>query len=89
MWSQEPDRSAEAAGRVLSELRKLGRYERRLLCSATERFAVFMIERIMETIYSCAICKTKPIFQRAQPSETAMERMAQRFSPLNSSRTTR
>jgi hypothetical protein len=32
-----------------------------LLRSATERFAVFMIEEIMETIYSCGRCKTKPI----------------------------
>jgi hypothetical protein len=38
--SQEPYRSAEAVRRVLPELRKLNRYERRAAGGVTEQFSI-------------------------------------------------
>jgi len=52
--SQEPDRSAEAVRRVLPELHKLDRYERRAAAhSGTERFSISLTAKNAETIYSC------------------------------------
>ena len=54
MPSQEPDRSAEAIRRVLPELRKLDRYERR--AAAQRDRAVFALQLLI------VFGQTKPIF---------------------------
>jgi hypothetical protein len=45
MPSQEPDRSAEAIRRVLPELRKLGRYERRAAARRDRAVVNFLVEQ--------------------------------------------
>ena len=62
MPSQEPGRSAEAVRRVLPELRKLDRYERRAAAQRDRAVSIFLIEEnAATTIYSCINGKTNPI----------------------------
>jgi hypothetical protein len=60
--SQEPDRSAEAVRRVLPELRKLDRYERRAAARRDLAVLDFLIEYNATTINSCAHAKRSQFF---------------------------
>jgi len=62
MPSQEPDRTAEAVRRVLPELRKLDRYERRAAVRRDLAVLDFLIEYNATTINSCARAKRSQFF---------------------------
>jgi len=62
MPSQEPDRTAEAVRRVLPELRKLDRYERRAAVRRDLAVLDFLIEYNANTINSCARAKRSQFF---------------------------
>src|SRR5262245_49686684 len=62
MPSQEPDRSAEAVRRVLPELRKLERYERRA-AARRDRGVLHFFDRIaLVATYSCHSAKRTQLF---------------------------
>jgi len=60
MPSQDADRSAEAVRRVLPELRKLDRYERRAAARRDRAVLNLLVERSVQSLVVDG--KTKPIF---------------------------
>jgi hypothetical protein len=57
MPSQEPDRSAEAVRRVLPELRKLDRYERRAAARRDRAVLDLLVEQNLRATIGCARAK--------------------------------
>src|SRR5262245_34617473 len=90
MPSQEPDRSAEAVRRVLPELRKLDRYERRAAARRDRAVLNLLVEQRVQSLVVDG--KTKPIFlnfsnglknwrtTRAEPSQGDSQSINVRWS---------